>query len=182
MVFLDGSPDLTFEDMGRQYALCFSQTIGGAETSKFGPKAAGWRRVPYFPGMDAEYFRRRLQRVSSSDLRRILLRSGGTAQSMEGAQIYLRVAELMSNGALCLFERSGGGASGSPSAGAPSSKAQEYVAETPNVCPVDLVINKPPKARPPSQQPPAVNPQAQANVLIEAARAGTPFCEVCTQA
>lgn len=180
----EGSAEFIFDDMGRRYALCITRGLGASFKSAGSGADGHWQKVPAFQLKDFNYFRNRLQRANIADLRQLLLRGGFSCLALNNAQIHARITKLLNSGELAFFERKSGadGASGS-GAVAKSKPRREPLQTLPyiHVCPVDLIVNLPPSPPPSAKPAPGVSPQAQAQVLREAARQGMPFCELCTQ-
>lgn len=179
-----GEPDVIFEDMGRQYALCLTRNV--RLTAKPGAVGAAgeWRRIPFSIANDSEYFRRRLQRARIWELRQLLSRQDAASHSLDENQVLTRIALLLQNGSLELFELGRGRAAGTGAANGGSSPKvdkPQVVFPVADVCPVDLLMNKPPTPPAPTKAAPTVNSAAQAAVLVMAAQQGAPFCELCKQ-
>lgn len=183
MAFSDGAPLLAFDNMGRQYALCQSCAVGAApRTPSSSPKQGHWQKIAFSHSLDAEFFRRCLKPTDLTQLRQQLARDNLISAGVDNTQLPIRIADLVSAGKLDLLERVGGATtvSGSSSGGSTSQPTPEYAPPPAAVCPVDLVVNKPPQ--PMVAKPAAsLDPQAQAKVLIEAAQRGVPFCELCAR-
>jgi len=166
--------ELTFLHMGRKYRLMEAGHLGGASSM------ATMRRVRH--GMVD--VRQLVKSACAVELRKFLQQGNHRFNPNNEELIRSRVAEMVVEGTLCLFETVGhASASHCASAASPGgnqSPVYESVDPRKMQSPTNLTNRQEPTPRPVAiQKAEQMNEEAQAAVLVEAAAQGTPLCAIC---
>ena len=182
MIPNNGAPEVVFNNMGHKYALYRIRNVramSGANTI-FG----SLRKITVAPSHDANHFSRLLQFASTSDLRKLLSDDPHSFHSLEDKQVVKRVASLIQNGSIVLFEFAN---SAMPEPRRASSKSAdkpivEYVDLKSMKSSSELAISQPSTPKFSTKSTDSVMDEpAQIAALVAAAKTGAAFCEKCSK-
>lgn len=178
MSYDDNLAELTFSNAGRKYCLT---RVGNFRDAT---RATGaMQQIRPSPIHGLIYFRQLIQSISVVELKKLLDRGDHHLNLHNEEPIRMRIATLIMDGSLSLFETLGH-VSASHTNVTPSVKKPQIVYDDVDPrqmqSPADLIIYQERSPTPvATQKNETLNEQAQIAVLIAAAEQGTPLCELC---
>ena len=177
-----GVRDLVFNDFGRKYVIGLPRNLPPIPD----PTAVsfrGLRRLPLSFCQSLDDLCRRHQCVSSGDLRCLLSGHGYGCHSLTEKSLRLRVAQLLQNGSLALFEVVDRSPRGPSMPGGQSRPVESIIVgePKPSRSPVDILVTQKTAVKAPVKIDAQPDPAGQVAVLVAAARQGIPFCEICAK-
>lgn len=177
MAYHDGLRELNFLHMGKKYHLAEAGRVGLISPTSM-------RRIQPSGAHASIFFSQLFQLVSTSELKKFLKHNDNHHYSRDDTLIRARIAALIMDGSLSLYETVAhtSAAPGGRSASSSSSQGLVYEPISPRKmqAPSNMIIEQEPSAKPATTQKVAlINEQAQAEVLVAAAAQGAPLCELC---
>lgn len=174
MTYHDGLRELNFLHMGKKYHLAEAGRLGLISPTSM-------RRVQPSGAHGSTFFSQLFQSVPAAELKKFLKHNDNHHYSRDDTLIRARIAALITDGSLSLYEAvahtSSAGGRSAPS----SSQGVLYEPINPRKmqAPSNMIIEQERSKPAATQKVESINEQAQAAVLVAAAAQGAPLCELC---